>query len=140
MKYICLLLPMVLVACGGISEISHQEEVMTESRLPLIDPRGGQLCVFRVYNLTGSMVAYSIKADDEYIGRLSNDSYFCVNLTPGEYVINGDTTHFGSQRVAAEVKIKQGMRKFMELQVGYSSVLSNQTQSIGLAGIYSVMN
>ena len=54
MRFAILLLPLMLVACGGIRDISPAQQVMTEQQLPPIDPRGGQLCAFRVSNFSGA--------------------------------------------------------------------------------------
>jgi len=137
MRFAILLLPLMLVTCGGIRDISPAQQFATEQQLPPIDPRGGQLCAFRVSNFSGAAITYDLRANDEPIGRLSNNSYFCVNLLPKEYVISGDSSYWGARRVGTETIIRQGERRFIELQVGASPILSTQTREIGLAGIHS---
>jgi hypothetical protein len=127
---------LLLAACGGISEIDRDTMTRTESRLPPIDPRGGQLCVFRVQHYMLMMVAQDVWADGEFIGHLPNDSWFCVNLTPGDYIITTD----GSLgfRAGANVAINARVRKFMELNADAKNLIP-QTPEVGLAGIYSAM-
>jgi len=127
---------LALTACGGISEITPDMQAATEKKLPAIDSKGGQLCIFRVSNAIGMAVICDMYANDEFIGRLSNRSYFCVNLSPDEYTITGKC--FGGSRVGAEVNIRQGQRKYMELSGG--PVLQSQTREVGLSGIHGVMN
>lgn len=131
------LLTIALSACGGISQITSEDAAMTARRLPNINPRGGQLCIFRSSNVVGMAMTYEIYADGEYIGRLSNDTYFCTNLEPGEYVIS---TGGSWQRAGAETVISRGKRKFMELYVGMNGVSINSvTPEVGLAGIRDAM-
>lgn len=136
-KTLLFLLTIALSACGGISQITSEDAAMTARRLPNINPRGGQLCIFRSSNVVGMAMTYEIYADDEYIGRLPNDTYFCINLEPGEYVIS---TGGSWQRAGAETIISRGKRKFMELYVGMNGVSINSvTPEVGLAGIYDTI-
>lgn len=136
-KILSFLLTITLSACGGVSQITSEEAAVTARRLPNIDPRGGQLCMFRASNVVGVAVSYEIYADDEYIGRLSNDAYFCINIEPGEYIIS---TGGSWQRAGAETIISRGKRKFMELYVGMNGVsIHSVTPEVGLAGIYDTI-
>lgn len=136
-KILLFLLTITLSACGGVSQITSEEAAVTARRLPNIDPRGGQLCMFRSSNFVGAAMTYEIYADDEYIGRLPNDTYFCINLEPGEYVIS---TGGSWQRAGAETIISRGKRKFMELYVGMNGVsIHSVTPEVGLAGIYDTI-
>ncbi len=132
-----ILLTLALVGCGTVSQISPEQMTITERYLPAIDPRGGQLCVFRASNYVGMPLSYEIYANNEFIGRLRNSSYFCTNLEPGEYVIStGGTWHRGG----AEIVISQGRRKFMELYVGSAGVrFDSVIPEVGLAGIHDTM-
>ena len=132
-KILLFLVSITLSACGRVSQITSEDAAMTARKLPNIDPRGGQLCMFRSSNAVGVAMTYEIYADDEYIGRLPNDTYFCINLEPGEYVIS---TGGSWQRAGAETIISRGKRKFMELYVGMNGVsIHSVTPEVGLAGI-----
>jgi hypothetical protein len=131
---ICSLL--LLTACGGISQITPDIEKQTESKLPAIDSTGGQLCLFRVANFVSMGSSCEIFANEEYIGRLPNSSYFCANLSPDEYTITAKC--FGGGRMGAETTIRAGQRKYIELSAANIS-LTSQTREIGLAGIYGTM-
>ena len=138
-KFIILGFVCGLTACGGISEITPDVQYQTESQLPAIDTGMGQLCIFRVSNMTGMAVALEMLANDKYIGRLPNSSYFCANLIPDEYIITGTPTwNEGNNRASAETIVRAGTRKYMELQVGMNMGLSTTTRELGLAGIHSV--
>jgi len=137
-KYLPLLPILALAACGGMSQITPDMEIATENRLPDIDPRGGQLCIFRASNFIGGGASCEINANNEYIGRLPNSSFFCINLMPDEYTLTGRC--FGGARFGAETIIRQGQRRFMELQVASTGVqLISHTRETALGGLYDAM-
>ena len=136
-KFLLLSLVFSLSGCGVVSQTTPETSAFTMQQLPALDSRGGQLCIFRASNFAGAGTAYKIYADDEYIGRLPNNSYFCINLELGEYVIS---TGGSWQRAGTETIISQGKRKFMELYVGMNGVsIHSVTPDVGLAGIYSTI-
>ena len=136
-KILLVILSVSLVGCGAVSQLSPEMADVIERRLPFIDPRGGQLCMFRASNFVGAAMSYDIYANNEYIGRLPNSSYFCTNLEPGEYVISTGGTW---QRGGSEIIISKGRRKFMELHVGTGGIrVDSVIPDVGLAGIYDAM-
>lgn len=136
-KCLFIVLTLMLSGCGNISQLTPEIADYVEPRLPYIDPRGGQLCMFRASNYVGTFMSYDIYADDEYIGRLPNGSYFCTNLEPGEYIISTGGTW---QRGGADIFITKGRRKFMELYVGMGGTrVDSVIPEVGLAGIYDAM-
>ena len=126
-----------LTACGGVSQITPMQQSQVEQLLPAIDSAYGQICIFRASNYGGAAVSFEMRANGESIGRLSNSSYFCTNLSPDEYIITGES--WTGYRVSAETIIRSGTRKYMELQVGMDNQLILQTRELGLAGIYGAM-
>jgi hypothetical protein len=131
-----LLVTILLAGCGGISQLSPDGQQLVESQLPAIETGTGQLCIFRASYLAGMGAGCDLYANEQKIGRLPNSSYFCANLTPGEYTINAKC--FGGARMGAETIIKSGERKYMELSVA-SSTLMGQTRDTGLSGIHAAM-
>lgn len=126
----------VLAACGGISQITPEQEIITENKLPIIEPAKGQLCMFRVANFVSMGSSCDVFANDEKIGRLPNSSYFCVNLLPAEYTIAAKC--FGGGRQSASIIITQGQRKYMEMSAANGTMMP-QSKSIGLSGINQTM-
>lgn len=135
MKKIIILCALVsLSGCGGITMIDEKQQAMIETKLPAIDPKGGQLCICRASNFAGSGAIVGLKANDENIGELPNSSYFCINLSPDQYSITGDCTM--CSRMGSETIIKQGQRKYMELYVGMNGMnLHSTSREIGLSCI-----
>jgi hypothetical protein len=135
-KMILMILPLALVACGGITMIDKNQQDVIESKLPEIHEDGGQLCICRASNFAGSAAILGIKVNGEYIGDLPNNSYLCANLSPDEYSVTGDCTL--CTRVGTETIIKQGQRKYMELSVNSVS-LHSTSRDIGLSCIAGTM-
>jgi len=131
-----IIMALALVGCGQVSQITPEIVAFTEPKLPNIDPRGGQLCIFRASNFLGATTAVKLYANTDYIGRLTNGSYFCTNLEPGEYIIS---TGGSLSRAGAEINIVQSRRKFMELYVGSGIRIDAVIPEVGLAGIYDTM-
>lgn len=145
MKNLMLILPVfMLTACMGIARLDTYQQAQIEAQLPPIDPEGGQLCMFRVSSFIGMAATFNMQANSEDIGRLSNSSYFCANLLPGEYIITGEAS-YGRVRVAGvgtETTIRQGQRKYIELKTDVTTSagqLIHQTREIGLGAIYNIM-
>ena len=128
---------LVLSACGGIKMIDANQQTIIEKQLPKIADKGGQLCICRANNFLAAVRSYDMTANKEFIGNLPNDSYFCVNLSPDEYLIAGDSG-FGMPRVSAETTIKQGQRKYMEVQIN-TGTLSTTSSEVGLSCIAGTM-
>ena len=133
-KIITMLSVLTLTACGGITRITPESQDSIENLLPVIHPDGGQLCVCRTSNYAGSGLVPILEANGEYIGRLPNNSFFCVNLMPDDYAITSDC--WNCARVGAETTIRQGERKFMELFLGFNGKNIHRTsREMGLSCI-----
>jgi len=108
----------VLVGCAGNIEIADKvTQDKTAAMLPAFKSPNGQICICRAYNFNGGMQSFEIKANDDTIGKLSNDAYLCVDLMPGPYSIN--SSQFGFV-VSKDITIESGHRKYMEFQVGFN--------------------
>ena len=86
-----LLFPVLLLlgACSIIEVPATTKELKDkiEAQLPVIEKGKGQVCFLRLKQFTGSAVSPDIYVDENKIKDLSNNSYFCVNLTPNDYFI-----------------------------------------------------
>lgn len=131
-----IILALLLSGCATVPQTTPDLQNETEQKLPVIKKDKGQFCVFRVAGMGCAICTFDVKLDEEVIGELSNGAYLCKNVIPGEYNISARGNSW--TRASTDIVIKQGVRKFIELQA-YPPSLGATTREQGLNGIYDTM-
>jgi hypothetical protein len=74
----------ILIACLAMTVALVSEESMS-AQVPEADPDKGLVVFYRVANLKGGAIRFSLQHSDEVIGTLTNGSFLYKYLEPGQH-------------------------------------------------------
>ena len=109
-----------------------------DNNLPKIENEKGQICFYRLKALVGSGYSPDVFVNNEKVGKISNNSYFCKNFTPGNYNVKVEIPL--SSDLRQEVSIVKNKRRFVLITYGNYKAIEEVSQVPALGYLYTIIH
>ena len=138
-KYLVVFL-LFLTSCQTIvvPQITKKIRNDIDNNLPKIENGKGQICFYRLKTLIGSGYSPNVFVNNEKVGEISNNSYFCKNFTPGNYSVKMEVPL--SSDLWQEVSIVKNKRKFVLITYGNYKAIEEVSQVPALGYLYKIIH
>lgn len=138
-KYLVVFL-LFLTSCQTIvvPQITKKIRNDIDNNLPKIENEKGQICFYRLKTLIGSGYSPNVSVNNEKVGEISNNSYFCKNFTPGNYSVKEEVPL--SSDLRQEVSIVKNKRKFVLITYGNYKAIEEVSQVPALGYLYTIIH
>lgn len=138
-KYLSIFL-LFLASCQTIvvPEITKKVRNDIDKNLPKIENEKGQICFYRLKALVGSGYSPDVFVNNEKVGEISNNSYFCKNFTPGNYNVKVEIPL--SSDLRQEVSVVKNKRKYILVTYENNKEIEEVSQVPALGYLYTIIH
>lgn len=138
-KYLSIFL-LFLASCQTIvvPEITKKVRNDIDKNLPKIENEKGQICFYRLKALVGSGYSPDVFVNNEKVGEISNNSYFCKNFTTGNYNVKVEIPL--SSDLRQEVSVVKNKRKYILVTYESNKEIEEVSQVPALGYLYTIIH